>query len=509
MDERFPGSAEPEAPPPYLGGGGAGAGQMSDRMQSMLARAAEEQMAEQRQLQVLVNDVRSSLAQLQQDVKLNAAATTVEVLRGEVSALGAEIRTSGTQLGERLEAVVRAVTASVQAVQSVGSQLEGITGQLADSHGVLVELPSTVQRAVSADTAVPAEVAALRAELTALRAEVAQLRASTADVVRGEVAQLRDETRATTASLSQTLTEHRDATRLEVQSARNAVEDSSRRLSSHVDEAVLALAEAMLRRRPTSGAPAAPIAPAAAVGLPAVEPDEAAEAAVDDTTPAVETPAIAEDSPRVGVTSSAAPRLAAAPPPPSVAEPVAGEPDEAHTEVAGDDLAHAPVDDVDPDASADAVGGTDEPDDVAAEVGLVEDEIDEPGTAMTTLSALGLTDEDAELEAEPVDDAETDDEADDADDDADADAEPDAEPDEVDPLDEADDEPAAIFSPPPPPPPPPGPSGEADEESPVGWFGGEDRPQSAFTLQDGWDRAARKERAPDSPDDEVDGESAE
>ena len=309
MDERPPGTPAPDAPPPYLGGTAPGGGQMSERMQSLLSRAVEDQMAEQRQLQTLVNDIRTSLAQLQEEVRQGAGAHTLEQVRGEVTGLGAELRSSTTLLGERLEAVVRAVTASAQAAQAVGAQMQGMQEQLGAHQQAIAALPAAVQHAAA--EAGPGDTA-VRDEMAALRAEMAQLRAATGELVRTEVAGLRTGLQAEVAALRAAGTSNAD--------------EAVRRVSAHVDTAVFALAEALLR--PRGAAPALPpvAAPTRAVAPPVVAPAAA---------------------PAVGVTTAAAPRLAS-PPAASTQAPA-----EADDEIETDD-----VEDPSDETEAEMIDGT-------------------------------------------------------------------------------------------------------------------------------------------------------
>lgn len=236
MDDRFATSGA-EAPPPYLGAAQP-AGGMSERMQSLLSRAVEDQMAEQRQLQTLINDVRQSLAQIQEEIRQAAGAHTLEVVRGEVTSLGSEVRASTTMLGERLEAVVRAVGAGAQVMQGVGQQLDRVTELLnaqqqqiaalsgsVTQHGEsLAALPESVGTRATASaqqvrndvSGVSSEVAAVREDVGGVRDEVAELRAR----LDGVLADVRTDSAA-----------------------------SVRALGDRIDAAVLALAEALLRPR--------------------------------------------------------------------------------------------------------------------------------------------------------------------------------------------------------------------------------------------------------------------
>lgn len=141
-----------------------GAGSMSDRMQVLLSQAAEEQLAEQRQVSVVLADLRRLV----------------------------------TGLGERLEVLEQRVGAVADLLADVGDAAGGVP-------------------AVATNLA---QVAARVDELAGLREDVVDLGGRVTAVQTG----LTQEVRAASA-------------------------ESERRLGTHIDEAVLALAEALLRRR--------------------------------------------------------------------------------------------------------------------------------------------------------------------------------------------------------------------------------------------------------------------
>ena len=468
MDERFPGSPGPDAPPPYLGGGAPGAGQVSERMQSLLSRAVEDQMAEQRQLQLLVNDIRASLAQLQEEVRQNAGAQSLEVVRGEVGGLGAEVRSSTAVIGERLEAVVRAVTASVQAVQSVSGQLERIHEQLGYQQQVMASLPATVQRAVAEGTA----DTAVRDELVALRAEIAQMRAATGELVRGEVGTMGHGVQSQVAELRAFVEREVTATQ---EASRSGTEALARQLTAHVDTAVMALVEALLRRRAT-GTTAAP--------SPAAEPVASLTGASGP-----------QAAGHAGVTSAAAPRLGRPGQAASAYDDQAAGDSEttaAADEVSGDDLGH----DLghDPATESSPVGGDDaeEAQALAAEVfddvatGLAEHHEDvpppaaEPTTAeaVDALTAVALTTADAPSDL--PDDAPEPDEATGG-----ADIATDEPSDSAAGDDDSAPHASGATD---------GGGDDDDAEARLRWSAADDRPQAAFTMGRGWDSGRERER---------------
>jgi hypothetical protein len=178
-------------------GGTPGSAAVSDRMRALLARAAEEQLLEQRQVSTVLGELRA----LVEDVDERLA--------------------TGEQV-DRVATEVRALSARVEAAQARSNEL--------------------AERTI---------------EATALVGRAAQ------DLVDAVETQLREATASLTAS----------------------VESSERRLATHVDDAVLALAEVVLRRR--SGAVTAPPPSPAAAGEDGPPPPAAGD---DGPPPPVDTP---------------------------------------------------------------------------------------------------------------------------------------------------------------------------------------------------------------------------
>lgn len=176
-------------------GGTPGSGAVSDRLQALLARAAEEQLVEQRQVSSVLGELRA----LVEDVDERLA--------------------TGEQV-ERVAAEVRALSARVE------GRLDAADARFAELAERISEATEMISRAAQ--------------DLVA---------AVSSEVDERVEAQLRKLTASTAASFV------------------TAVEGSERRLATHVDDAVLVLAEVVLRRR-RSGAPAVP-PPASAVDAPA------------------------------------------------------------------------------------------------------------------------------------------------------------------------------------------------------------------------------------------------
>ncbi|MEO6713579.1 MAG: hypothetical protein ABIM89_09150 [Mycobacteriales bacterium] len=166
-------------------------GAVSERMQALLSKAVEEQVHEQREVQSLLADVRNALADVQRDARV--APGGQDDVRQELAAHAADTRSRLAQLDDRLQAIVGAVSTSAQVLQGISGQLER-----------LVE--SGREQATNAVRSEP---------LAQIRYEVAELR-----------------------------------TRID-----SAAEQTALTVAGHVDNAVLVLAEALLRRPGGGGSP--------------------------------------------------------------------------------------------------------------------------------------------------------------------------------------------------------------------------------------------------------------
>lgn len=195
-----------------------GSGPVADRLQSLLSRAVDDQMAEQHEVSGALADVRAELARLAQ------RAGQLDV-RAELDRLRAEV--AGTaQAGERVGRLDQRLAGVDDQLASISAQLEDITGGLELLGGLprqfaaLAEQVTTTAEQVGVVSAVAQDVGGLRSELTAVRGQLGD-QPGTGGAVGGAVGSMIEQ----------------------------AIADSERRLTAHVDEAVLALAEALLRRR--------------------------------------------------------------------------------------------------------------------------------------------------------------------------------------------------------------------------------------------------------------------
>jgi chromosome segregation ATPase len=122
---------------------------MSERMQSLLSRAVEDQLSEQRQLAGILAEVRAQLQRIASDVAdlrgEQSSGPSVDVSEAMLASVSADVREAVRLLGERLDGVarlvqqrgqdlaeLRAVTSELQsAVRGQGEALAGVSSGLA------------------------------------------------------------------------------------------------------------------------------------------------------------------------------------------------------------------------------------------------------------------------------------------------------------------------------------------------------------------------------------------
>ena len=186
---------------------------VAERMQTLLSRAVEEQVAEQQAVSAVLTELRGQVDALSEAVRRGASHNAVEQVAQSVSGVVTDIRTATSLLGQRLDLLTARLDALGSRMTSpeVGPQVD--PRQRAD---VNAPVPEQLRDAV---------VEALAPRLDALAVQVAD---------------------ALAPRLQATITEV-------VEAAQDA---SERRVTAHVDESVFALAQALLwRRRDHPGAP--------------------------------------------------------------------------------------------------------------------------------------------------------------------------------------------------------------------------------------------------------------
>ena len=117
-------------------------GQTADRMQALLSAAAEEQVREQRAVSTVLAELRAQVASLTDGVRAAASDATVERLSGVVSTVVADLRTSTSLLGQRIEALSKRIDAvatdTAAPTEQAAVRLAGLSADVA-AQGELVE----------------------------------------------------------------------------------------------------------------------------------------------------------------------------------------------------------------------------------------------------------------------------------------------------------------------------------------------------------------------------------
>jgi len=196
-------------------------GLVSERMQALLSRAVEEQVSEQRAVSAVLADLRGEVAELAEGVRLAASESSIGVLARRLDDIDAAAARSVAP--EQLTVSLSDLRAAVE-TGPLAERLSSLGGTLEE---VQQQLSQVVERVAELGTAA-GELPALSVGMTALRGDVEEL----TNRLAGSAAPGAEE-------IAQVVERRVSALLLE----------SEGRVIAHVDDAVLVLAEALLRRR--------------------------------------------------------------------------------------------------------------------------------------------------------------------------------------------------------------------------------------------------------------------
>jgi hypothetical protein len=294
---------------------------MSERMQSLLSRAVDDQQSEQRSLAATLADVQAQIERLAQDVAVSREHPS-ESSDAAITALSVELREVMHRTGERLDMVARMVAQRGEDIGALQSSLSVLGEQLRAQNETVTSLAGSVdgigQHVNGIATYLGDKARDDGSRMVSLEHRLVTLQ-NDMTAVGGHV-----------AGLTESATRRTDSAELDARIrsiVAGALVGTERRLAAHVDEAVLALAEAMLRRRPAAPEPAAeaPAAPEPVVEQPVVEPPASEQQPVAEQPVAEPAPPAAEAEPVQQVAPEPIPADAAdEPAPPAVAyEPAA------------------------------------------------------------------------------------------------------------------------------------------------------------------------------------------
>ena len=217
---------------------------MSERMQSLLSRAVEDQLSEQRSLAGALADVRTQIATLSQSLANNQSSLSPGADSGAVAALTVELREAMRRTGERLDTLARMVAQRGEDIVGLQASLAGLGDTLKAQgegvSGVATSLSSVAHRVDGIATYLGdrsagdgSRIAAIEQRLVTLQTDMTALGSYV-------------------ASLSESAAPHPDGDDLDARIraiVAGALVGTERRLAAHVDETVLTLAEALLRPR--------------------------------------------------------------------------------------------------------------------------------------------------------------------------------------------------------------------------------------------------------------------
>ena len=123
-DDRWKDGFVDDSTPGAMGRGPSGP--VAERMQALLSRAVEDQASEQRQVTTVLSEIRHLVAGLSEQLRGTASDARVESLSGDLAALSADLRSTTTGMGERLDVLTRRV--EEQAASSAETAASGGAG---------------------------------------------------------------------------------------------------------------------------------------------------------------------------------------------------------------------------------------------------------------------------------------------------------------------------------------------------------------------------------------------
>jgi hypothetical protein len=304
-----PAQAEPPAPPAVTDDEST-----ADMLRSMLSRAVEDQLVDQHEIASLMSDMRSQLMRFGQEIAdMRANRPRDDSSDAQINSVTVELREAVRFLSERIDGVTRMVaqrgedladirgaltavdahvrsqaetigllSAGLQSLPSYGEQISVLADNLAIVHRQLVAIDVAVNAA-----ATPSEerLAAIEASVTPLAATMSELAAAISSM-QTQVEPLASDVTAIGGHVTGLVEGTADGAALDSrvrESVSVAVAATEQRLIAHIDEAVLALAQTLLKRRPVS------------IATPVAEPGAEPVSAE----PANDEPAVAEPAPFV------------------------------------------------------------------------------------------------------------------------------------------------------------------------------------------------------------------
>ena len=177
---------------------------VSERMQALLSGAVEDQLGEQRQVSVVLAELRAQVGALGDALRGAASGAGLDRLGTELGTQTLEVRRTIAALGERLDGLSRrleevstSTATGSQGAEHVGVRVTALASDIAGHGAAVEELAAAVQAFPRALAALQRDLAGLHdrvSPLAALRDEVTQLSAQPGgDALRPELDALREQ----------------------------------------------------------------------------------------------------------------------------------------------------------------------------------------------------------------------------------------------------------------------------------------------------------------------------
>src|SRR4051812_36859584 len=237
---------------------------MSERMQALLSRAVEDQISEQRQVAGAMNEVRSHLAHLSdelQQLRATAGGAADEEIQRQVAGVAADVREAIRVLGDRIDGVSALVQQRGQDLAEIRNvidcelrpRVDGVDSAMRDLRGAFSGIGSRVADLPGRQD-IEAMISRARTDTSGIDERLESLQGWIEEVHGGLFGEdgVHPRVEALVEQAAQGLPVDEIAARIDAP-VRTALTASEKRITAHVDEAVLALAEALLRKRSRTG----------------------------------------------------------------------------------------------------------------------------------------------------------------------------------------------------------------------------------------------------------------
>src|SRR3954470_20109704 len=237
---------------------------MSERMQALLSRAVEDQISEQRQVAGAMNEVRNYLAHLGSELeqlRATAGGAADEEIQRQVAGVAADVREAIRVLGDRIDGVSSLVQqrgndlAEIRNVidSELRPRVDAVDSAMRDLRGAFSGVGSRVADLPGRQD-IEAMISRARTDTSGIDERLESLQGWIEEVHGGLFGEdgVHPRVEALVEQAAQGLPVDEIAARIDA-NVRTAVAASEKRITAHVDEAVLALAEALLRKRSRTG----------------------------------------------------------------------------------------------------------------------------------------------------------------------------------------------------------------------------------------------------------------